>query len=130
MILLKKIHILPFLLLASLMMASLSSSAQAQITKPYDIKLVRLTEILGAVHYLRELCGADEGQKWRKKMKELIDVEGSSARRRSRLVKSFNHGYRGYRRTYRKCTKPAVIAISRFMDEGEKLASQIVNENK
>ena len=98
--------------------------------KPYDIKLMRLTEILGAVHYLRELCGANEGQKWRKKMKELIDVEGSSARRRSRLVKSFNHGYRGYRRTYRKCTKPAVIAIARFMDEGAKISSEIVQENK
>ena len=27
-------------------------------SKPYDDKLLRLSEILGAVHYLRELCGA------------------------------------------------------------------------
>jgi uncharacterized protein (TIGR02301 family) len=34
-------------------------------TRPYDEKLLRLSEILGAVHYLRELCGANEGQSWR-----------------------------------------------------------------
>ena len=98
--------------------------------KPYDAKLLRLCEILGAIHYLRELCGADEGQTWRKQMKSLIDVEGSTAKRRARLVKSFNHGYRGYRRTYRSCTKPAVLSINRFMNEGATLAKKIIQENK
>src|SRR5262249_12937152 len=31
-----------------------------QETKPYDERLMRLSEILGAVHYLRELCGAND----------------------------------------------------------------------
>lgn len=98
--------------------------------KPYDAKLLRLCEILGAVHYLRELCGAREAQTWRSQMKELIDVEGTTAKRRAMLVKSFNHGYRGYRRTYRSCTKPAVLSISRFMNEGATLAKKIMQENK
>ena len=61
-------------------------------------------EILGVVHYLRELCGAQEGQLWREQMKEIVKNEGSTAVRRAKLVNSFNDGYRGYRRTYRTCT--------------------------
>ncbi len=71
----------------------------ASDVRPYDDKLMRLSEILGAVHYLRELCGASEGQKWRDGMKELMDTEGSSALRRARLTRSFNNGYRAYSRT-------------------------------
>jgi len=32
---------------------------------PFDGSLQRLAEILGALHYLRNICGANEGQKWR-----------------------------------------------------------------
>ncbi|MEQ1611262.1 MAG: TIGR02301 family protein, partial [Hyphomicrobiaceae bacterium] len=63
--------------------------ARAADVKPYDDKLVRLSEILGAVHYLRELCGSNDGQLWRERMKELMDAEGSSALRRALLTRSF-----------------------------------------
>ena len=76
-------------------------------SKPYDDKLMRLSEILGAVHYLRELCGANDGQMWRDRMRELMDTEGSSALRRARLTRSFNKGYYGYSRTYKSCTASA-----------------------
>ncbi len=98
--------------------------------RPYDGKLLRLSEILGAVHYLRELCGAQEGQLWRKQMGQLLNAEGTSAIRRVKLTKSFNKGYRGYRRTYRNCTKSAKLAISRFMTEGVVIAEALVNQNK
>jgi uncharacterized protein (TIGR02301 family) len=90
--------------------------------RPYDDKLLRLAEILGAVHYLRELCGAEEGQIWRDQMKDLVKLEGSTAVRRAKLVKSFNNGYRGYRRTYRTCTGSATVAIDRFTIEGSEIA--------
>ena len=51
-------------------------------SKPYDDRLLRLSEILGAVHYLRELCGGNDGQLWRERMKELMEAEGSSALRK------------------------------------------------
>ena len=51
-----------------------ASAARAEDAKPYDDKLARLSEILGAVHYLRELCGANDGQLWRERMKELMDA--------------------------------------------------------
>ncbi|WP_295556299.1 TIGR02301 family protein [uncultured Hyphomicrobium sp.] len=86
--------------------------------KPYDDKLMRLAEILGAVHYLRELCSANDGQLWREKMKELLDTEGGTAIRRARLTRSFNQGYRSYRRTYVTCTPTAQSSIERFLAEG------------
>ena len=86
--------------------------------RPYDNKLMRLAEILGAVHYLRELCGAQEGQIWRDQMKEILRNEGTTAVRRAKLVNSFNDGYRGYRRTYRSCTQSATLATTRFSSEG------------
>jgi uncharacterized protein (TIGR02301 family) len=89
--------------------------------RPYDPKLLRLAEILGAVHYLRELCGAQEGQLWRNQMKELLRYEGSTAVRRAKLVNSFNDGYRGYRRTYRTCTSSATLAVTRFLTEGAQI---------
>jgi uncharacterized protein (TIGR02301 family) len=93
--------------------------------RPYDAKLLRLAEILGAVHYLRELCGAQEGQMWRDQMKEIVKNEGSTAVRRAKLVNSFNDGYRGYRRTYRTCTSSATLAITRFSAEGAQIAAAL-----
>jgi len=90
--------------------------------RPYDAKLLRLAEILGAVHYLRELCGAGEGQTWRVQMEEIVKYEGTTAVRRAKLVNSFNDGYRGYRRTYRSCTESASVAIARFTEEGAEIA--------
>jgi uncharacterized protein (TIGR02301 family) len=94
-------------------------------TKPYDERLMRLSEILGAVHYLRELCGSNDGQKWRDHMKELMDTEGSTALRRARLTRSFNNGYRSYSRTYSVCTPSAQTAISRFLSEGAEIADTL-----
>jgi uncharacterized protein (TIGR02301 family) len=93
--------------------------------RPYDTKLLRLAEVLGAVHYLRELCGAQEGQLWRDQMKEILKNEGSTAVRRAKLVNSFNDGYRGYRRTYRSCTSSATVAITRFSTEGAQIATAL-----
>jgi uncharacterized protein (TIGR02301 family) len=94
--------------------------------KPYDDRLLRLSEILGAVHYLRELCGADEGQLWRERMSELLKAEGSSALRRAQLTRSFNKGYRSYSRTYNTCSPSAQNAINRFLAEGAQIADGLV----
>jgi uncharacterized protein (TIGR02301 family) len=97
----------------------------ASDTKPYDDKLMRLSEILGAVHYLRELCGANDGQTWRERMKELMNAEGSTALRRARLTRSFNSGYRSYSRTYNTCTPSAQTAIAKFLAEGTGIADAL-----
>lgn len=92
---------------------------------PYEEELLRLSEILGAIHYLRGLCGADEGQLWRHKMEELLAVEAPKPIWRARLVASFNEGYRGFDRTYRQCTASAVEAIDLYVAEGRDLTETI-----
>ena len=97
--------------------------------RPYDDKLMRLAEILGAIHYLRELCGATEGQVWREQMKEILRNEGTTAVRRAKLVNAFNDGYRGYRRSYRTCTQSATLATNRFSTEGATIAAALAQNS-
>ncbi len=97
--------------------------------RPYDDKLMRLAEILGAIHYLRELCGAQEGQVWREQMKEILRNEGTTAVRRAKLVNAFNDGYRGYRRSYRTCTQSATLATNRFSTEGATIAAALAQNS-
>jgi uncharacterized protein (TIGR02301 family) len=113
-------------IVAGLSLAVALPAGAAPETKPYDDKLMRLAEILGAVHYLRELCSANEGLVWRDRMKELLDAEGSSALRRARLTRSFNQGYRSYSRTYVTCTPSAQTAVSRFLAEGLQISEDLV----
>lgn len=98
--------------------------------RPYDAQLLRLAEILGALHYLRAVCGANEGQTWRQQMHELVLAEGTSALRRARLVESFNRGYRGYSSTYRSCTPTAQTAIEHFMEQAAALSDAILASEK
>ncbi len=111
---------------AVVLLAGILPARAANDGKPYDDRLFRLSEILGAVHYLRELCGADDGQLWRDRMAELLKAEGSTALRRARLTRSFNKGYRSYSRTYNTCSPSAQSAINRFLAEGAQLADGIV----
>ena len=92
---------------------------------PYDRDLQRLAEILGALHYLRALCGANEGQKWRNEMQALADAETPTGERRARLIASFNRGYHGFQQTYRTCTPAANVAIKRYLTEGAKISRDL-----
>jgi uncharacterized protein (TIGR02301 family) len=92
---------------------------------PFDGDLMRLAEILGALQYLRTLCGANEGQKWRNEMQALLDAEAQSGSRRNRLVASFNGGYRSFQLTYRTCTPAAGVVVRRYLDEGARISRDI-----
>jgi uncharacterized protein (TIGR02301 family) len=110
---------------AAIVLLLAGSPARAQSAAPFDGDLQRLAEILGALHYLRSLCGSNEGQKWREQMEALVDAEAPSGERRQRMVASFNRGYRGFQQTYRSCTPAADIAIRRYLDEGARIARDI-----
>ncbi len=92
---------------------------------PFDGDLQRLAEILGTLHYLRAICGNNEGMKWRAEMQALVDAETPSGERRSRMVASFNRGYHGFQQTYRTCTPAANLAIRRYLDEGSKISRDL-----
>jgi uncharacterized protein (TIGR02301 family) len=104
----------------------LAQPARAEMAPAaYDGDLQRLAEIMGSLHYLRAVCGANEGQKWRNEMQALIDSEAPEGDRRHKIVASFNRGYRGFQQTYRTCTPAADLAIRRYLDEGAKIAREI-----
>ena len=113
------------LLLALSATAAFGQAAAPGGRAPYEADLQRLSEIMGALHYLRDLCGAREGQIWRNEMQALVDAEAPSGERRERLIASFNRGYRGFQQTYRTCTPAADYAIRRYLDEGSKIARDI-----
>lgn len=92
---------------------------------PFDKDLARLSEILGALHYLRGICNSNEGQKWRQQMEALVEAEAPTGERRQKMVASFNRGYRGFQQTYRSCTPAADIAIRRYLDEGARISRDI-----
>ncbi|MGU3494669.1 TIGR02301 family protein [Xanthobacteraceae bacterium A53D] len=96
-------------------------------TPPYEPDLMRIAELLGSLHYLRPLCGAPgEDQRWRNEMQVLLDAEQPSDARKGKLVASFNAGYSSYAAVYRTCTAAAELAVKRQMDEGARLAHEIV----
>jgi uncharacterized protein (TIGR02301 family) len=92
---------------------------------PFDGDLQRLAEILGTLHYLRGICGSNEGLKWRNEMQALVDAETPSGDRRARMIAAFNRGYNGFQQTYRTCTPAATVAVRRYIDEGVKISRDL-----
>jgi uncharacterized protein (TIGR02301 family) len=92
---------------------------------PFDSELQRFAEILGTLHYLRGICGNNEGGKWRNEMQALLDAETPSGERRARMIAGFNRGYNGFQQTYRTCTPAASLAIRRYIDEGLKISRDL-----
>jgi uncharacterized protein (TIGR02301 family) len=93
---------------------------------PYDDQLLRLSEILGSVHYLRHLCAPGAQEDWREKMQQLLDTETrTEPTRKERLTAAFNRGYRSFASVYTDCTPQAISAEERYRNEGATLATEI-----
>lgn len=110
----------PYSAVLALCLALSISQPVRAAESPFENQLLRLTEILGALHYLRNLCG-EEGQDWRMRMEAFLNAENPDDVRRARFKASFNRGYRGFATTYATCTDSAIAAIDRYMKEGEAL---------
>jgi uncharacterized protein (TIGR02301 family) len=115
------------LLTAAAVVLTLSApSARAQaVSTALEESLARLSEIMGALHYLRGICKGSEGNRWRTEMQALLDAEGNNAERKARMLANFNRGYASYQQTYRTCTPAAEVAVKRYLDEGVKLARDV-----
>ena len=88
---------------------------------------MRLAEILGALTYLRGLCGDKDTDQWRSRMQALLDAEGTPPVRKDRLAGAYNQGLQGYELSYRTCTANAHVVIERFLTEGSRLAQDVEN---
>ena len=98
-----------------------------QDIRPYDPQLMRLAEMLGALTYLRGLCGDKDAASWQTRMQALLDAEGTTALRRDRLAGAYNRGVSGYRLSYRSCTLNAQVIIDRFLSEASAIAKEVEN---
>jgi uncharacterized protein (TIGR02301 family) len=105
--------------------AAAPAAPAAEPPPPYEPQLLRLAEIMGALAYLRDLCGARDADAFRAKMAGLLDTEARSQARKETLAGAYNEGFRGYQRNYRLCTPAAREVIARFLDEAAKIAADI-----
>jgi uncharacterized protein (TIGR02301 family) len=92
---------------------------------PYEKELLRLSEVVGSLAFLRSLCASSDAAEWPKRMQALLETEGTSPGRRERLAGAYNRGYRGYALTYRACTASATEATARYLKEGESLSRNL-----
>ena len=103
-----------------------AAAAVEEKPAPYDERLERLSEILGAVHYLRNLCMDKAEDNWRASMQRLIQLEAANEpKRQEKLTAAFNRGYRSFASIYTACTDSAVVAEERYRNEGATLATEI-----
>ncbi|MBB5571996.1 MULTISPECIES: TIGR02301 family protein [Rhizobium] len=103
-----------------------SDTGDAERPTPYDDQLSRLAEILGSIHYLRNLCNTGKEDSWRADMQRLLDTETKDEpKRREKLTASFNRGYRSFASVYTDCTPQAIVAEERYRNEGATLAAEI-----
>ncbi len=99
----------------------------AEPPPPYQPQLLRLAELMGALAYLRDLCGAGDGAKFRARMATLLDAEGSTESQRDLLAGAYNRGFQDYQVTYRACTPAAEEVVSHFLSEMARLAGEVAN---
>jgi uncharacterized protein (TIGR02301 family) len=107
-----------------ILLALLAARPAAAEEAAFEQNLLRLAEVLGSLHYLRNLCG-EKGDSWRKEMETLLQTEEPDEVRKARFVASFNRGYRSFETAYSTCTPSAIESIRRYMKEGETLTRDV-----
>jgi uncharacterized protein (TIGR02301 family) len=107
--------------------AATPTPAPPDAPPPYEAQLLRLAELIGALTYLRDLCGDGDGAAFRAKFASLVDTEGTTDARKESLAGAFNRGFRDYELTYRACTPTARQIVARFLDEASRIAKDVAN---
>lgn len=108
--------------------APVETVAPEEKPAPYDDRLARLSEIMGAVHYLRNLCVAGGEPEWREAIQKLIDSEtATEPKRKARMIAAYNRGYRSFASVYTTCTPAAATAEENYRNEGATLAVEIAS---
>ncbi len=94
---------------------------------PFEAQLLRLSEILGALHHLRGICGAADAEAWRQRMEGMLEGEGTDAEVKARLAGAFNRGYRTFSLTYQRCTGEARKAQEDYLAEAGRISRDLGN---
>lgn len=102
--------------------------AQTEKVPVYETRLLRLSEIIGSIHFLTLLCKPDEGLIWHEKMNEMLEAEEPSELRRARLITRFNSGFSSFQATYRRCTPSAQTALDRYLTEAKGIVKHLTSD--
>ena len=114
-----------WLLLIAILAAPLPARAQVAQTPPYQPQLLRLSELMGALHYLRGLCGFADAPAWRDKANALIEGQGLEEADRARFAGAFNRGYRTFQVTYRSCDEAAGNVVRNYLNEADAIVKDL-----
>lgn len=125
------------LLLAAAFFSGASAFAQGHIPAPtptpppaeapYDPQMARLAEILGALAYLRPLCGIT-GENWRGDMQAILEADtAGEAARRAKLTAAFNRGYRSFSAIHATCSASVQAVERRHRAEAATLVAEITS---
>jgi uncharacterized protein (TIGR02301 family) len=107
--------------------AAPQQSAPELADPPYQSRLDRMSEILGALHYLTPLCYPEEKNIWRGHMLALIDAENPTQARHDRMIGTFNRSYNGFKENYRTCNASAKLAAKRYSEERIRLSRELIS---
>ena len=117
------------LLIACLVYAGALSPLAAQSAR-YEQNLLRLSEVLGAMHYLQQICESYSSDTWRDQMISLMQAEEAEGEKETRLTAGFNRGYRKYQDWFTSCTEGADVMIERFTQEGSELTTWLARNRR
>ncbi len=92
---------------------------------PYEADLLRLSELMGALAYLRDLCHDNDGAGFRDQESRLIAADPRPQEKKDQLAGAFNRGFETYRVTYRTCTDNARATITAYLAESQKIARDV-----
>jgi uncharacterized protein (TIGR02301 family) len=92
---------------------------------PYEADLLRLSELMGALAFLRDLCRDGDGAGFRSEIAKLIEADSSPQEEKNQLAGAFNRGFDTYRLSYRVCTSNARVTIAAYLSESQRLAKEV-----
>ncbi len=119
--------VMPLITMAHAQTATPKSPWQDSTAANLDRDILRLSEVTGALAFLRELCSATDAAEWPQRMQQLLAAEGATPERKGRIAGAYNSGYRNYALTYRICTPSAQEAAKRFLSESGRLSGTILD---
>jgi len=94
---------------------------------PYEPQILRLATMMGALAYLRDLCGANDGAEFRKKMQALLAADGIAESERDLIAGAYNKGFDDFQLTYRTCTPAGREIIARYLSETARIATELAS---
>jgi uncharacterized protein (TIGR02301 family) len=102
------------------------SSAPFEPPPPvYEASLLRLSEVLGGLYFLRGLCESGDAESWKAGMEEILSAENPGPVRKSRLIARFNHGFETYNAMHRSCTPASRRAMALYLEEARQTVSDV-----